>query len=183
MHFHPFQLASQSLMNFLNWFRCVLTSLVWGEFISNLCAFHSFFLSSPLVQALIRLYHCIWAEIRGHIYRRATQSLSVWRFYHAAHNGAGSDFPLSLLFRYHPHWWRIPRDSMGEFDIWAWKTENLTFLFQALGHVDFYPNGGIALQPGCVQEELSKNNFLGIVSEFKSARIAFLLMLKGSFLW
>jgi hypothetical protein len=32
-----------------------------------------------------------------------------------------------------------------------------------LGHVDFYPNNGVALQPGCVQEELSKNNILGIV--------------------
>lgn len=35
----------------------------------------------------------------------------------------------------------------------------------ALGHVDFYPNGGVALQPGCVAEELSKNNFLGIVGK------------------
>lgn len=38
----------------------------------------------------------------------------------------------------------------------------------ALGHVDFYPNNGVALQPGCVQEELSKNNFLGIVGEFRT---------------
>ncbi|CRK95612.1 CLUMA_CG009071, isoform A [Clunio marinus] len=32
-----------------------------------------------------------------------------------------------------------------------------------IGHVDFFPNNGVALQPGCVQEELSKNNLLGIV--------------------
>lgn len=41
-------------------------------------------------------------------------------------------------------------------------------LLQALGHADFYPNGGVALQPGCVQEELNKNNFVGIVGESKS---------------
>lgn len=34
-----------------------------------------------------------------------------------------------------------------------------------LGHVDFYPNGGAAVQPGCVQEELSKNNLIGIIGE------------------
>lgn len=38
----------------------------------------------------------------------------------------------------------------------------------SLGHVDFYPNNGVALQPGCVQEELSKNNFLGIIGKFFS---------------
>jgi len=43
----------------------------------------------------------------------------------------------------------------------------------ALGHVDFYPNGGIALQPGCVQEELSKNNIIGIIGEHLQLTIPF----------
>uniref|UniRef100_A0A336LSY7 CSON003911 protein n=1 Tax=Culicoides sonorensis TaxID=179676 RepID=A0A336LSY7_CULSO len=30
----------------------------------------------------------------------------------------------------------------------------------ALGHADFFPNGGTPLQPGCVQEETSKNRWL-----------------------
>lgn len=34
-----------------------------------------------------------------------------------------------------------------------------------VGHADFYPNGGFALQPGCINEELSKNNILGIIGE------------------
>lgn len=33
----------------------------------------------------------------------------------------------------------------------------------ALGHADFFPNGGTPLQPGCVQEETSKNRWLGII--------------------
>lgn len=33
----------------------------------------------------------------------------------------------------------------------------------ALGHADFFPNGGTPLQPGCVQEESSKNRWLGII--------------------
>lgn len=36
----------------------------------------------------------------------------------------------------------------------------------SIGHADFFPNGGIAVQPGCVQEEISKNRWLGILGGF-----------------
>lgn len=35
-----------------------------------------------------------------------------------------------------------------------------------LGHADFYPNGGIPLQPGCAKQEIAKNRWLGIISMF-----------------
>lgn len=38
----------------------------------------------------------------------------------------------------------------------------------SIGHADFFPNGGIAVQPGCVQEEISKNRWLGILGELFS---------------
>lgn len=50
-------------------------------------------------------------------------------------------------------------------NLYLWRID-FEILFQALGHADFYPNGGVALQPGCVQEELNKNNFVGIVGEY-----------------
>lgn len=34
-----------------------------------------------------------------------------------------------------------------------------------LGHADFYPNQGIALQPGCAKQELSKNRWYSIVGK------------------
>lgn len=37
----------------------------------------------------------------------------------------------------------------------------------AVGHADFFPNGGFASQPGCINESLSRNNLIGIVGEFK----------------
>lgn len=39
-----------------------------------------------------------------------------------------------------------------------------------LGHVDFYPNGGVPLQPGCAQQELSKNRWLGVIIGCSHAR-------------
>ena len=36
----------------------------------------------------------------------------------------------------------------------------------AVGHADFFPNGGFASQPGCINESLSRNNLIGIVGEF-----------------
>ncbi|XP_013100122.2 pancreatic lipase-related protein 2 isoform X2 [Stomoxys calcitrans] len=35
---------------------------------------------------------------------------------------------------------------------------------EAMGHVDFYPNGGHALQPGCARQEIANNRWLGILS-------------------
>ena len=37
---------------------------------------------------------------------------------------------------------------------------------EAMGHADFYPNGGRALQPGCARQEIANNRWLGILSEF-----------------
>ncbi|KAL9918376.1 inactive pancreatic lipase-related protein 1 isoform 2-T17 [Glossina fuscipes fuscipes] len=34
---------------------------------------------------------------------------------------------------------------------------------EAMGHVDFYPNGGHALQPGCARQEIANNRWLGIL--------------------
>lgn len=33
-----------------------------------------------------------------------------------------------------------------------------------LGHADFFPNGGIPLQPGCIQQELPKSGWLSVIS-------------------
>ena len=38
---------------------------------------------------------------------------------------------------------------------------------ETMGHVDFYPNGGNALQPGCIRQEILNNNWLGIFSEYE----------------
>ncbi|XP_065369278.1 inactive pancreatic lipase-related protein 1-like isoform X2 [Calliphora vicina] len=35
---------------------------------------------------------------------------------------------------------------------------------EAMGHADFYPNGGHALQPGCARQEIANNRWLGIIS-------------------
>ncbi|KAM7341893.1 inactive pancreatic lipase-related protein 1 isoform 2-T2 [Cochliomyia hominivorax] len=35
---------------------------------------------------------------------------------------------------------------------------------EAMGHADFYPNGGHALQPGCARQEIANNRWLGILS-------------------
>lgn len=32
-----------------------------------------------------------------------------------------------------------------------------------LGHADFFPNGGIPLQPGCAEQEISKNRWLTVI--------------------
>lgn len=37
---------------------------------------------------------------------------------------------------------------------------------EAIGHVDFYPNGGHALQPGCARQEIANNRWLGILSKY-----------------
>ncbi len=34
-----------------------------------------------------------------------------------------------------------------------------------LGHADFFPNGGIPLQPGCAAQEIAKNRWLGVICE------------------
>lgn len=36
---------------------------------------------------------------------------------------------------------------------------------EAIGHADFYPNGGHALQPGCARQEIANNRWLGIISK------------------
>lgn len=38
---------------------------------------------------------------------------------------------------------------------------------ESMGHVDFYPNGGSALQPGCIQQQIENSNLLGIFSEYE----------------
>lgn len=35
-----------------------------------------------------------------------------------------------------------------------------------MGHADFFPNGGVGLQPGCVEQQLMKQQWLGVFSEF-----------------
>lgn len=42
-----------------------------------------------------------------------------------------------------------------------------------LGHADFFPNGGIPLQPGCAKQELSKNRWFGVIGMFSSPNIYF----------
>lgn len=37
----------------------------------------------------------------------------------------------------------------------------------AMGHADFYPNGGRPLQPGCAKQEIANNRWLGIISEYQ----------------
>lgn len=49
-----------------------------------------------------------------------------------------------------------------------------------LGHADFYPNQGIALQPGCAKQELSKNRWYSIVGKPCTAK-DFLLALFSVF--
>nr|XP_014085763.1 pancreatic lipase-related protein 2 [Bactrocera oleae]XP_036225109.1 pancreatic lipase-related protein 2 [Bactrocera oleae]XP_036225111.1 pancreatic lipase-related protein 2 [Bactrocera oleae] len=34
---------------------------------------------------------------------------------------------------------------------------------EAMGHADFYPNGGRALQPGCARQEIANNRWLNII--------------------
>lgn len=34
-----------------------------------------------------------------------------------------------------------------------------------LGHADFFPNGGVPLQPGCAAQEIAKNRWLGVICE------------------
>lgn len=36
-----------------------------------------------------------------------------------------------------------------------------------LGHADFFPNGGIPLQPGCAKQELLKNRWFNVIGELK----------------
>lgn len=38
----------------------------------------------------------------------------------------------------------------------------------AIGHADFYPNGGTPLQPGCVEQEIANNRWLGIIRKYRS---------------
>lgn len=35
---------------------------------------------------------------------------------------------------------------------------------EPMGHADFYPNGGHALQPGCARQEIANNRWLNIIS-------------------
>lgn len=35
----------------------------------------------------------------------------------------------------------------------------------AIGHADFFPNGGTPLQPGCVEQEISKNRWFNVIGE------------------
>lgn len=39
-----------------------------------------------------------------------------------------------------------------------------------MGHADFFPNGGVGLQPGCVEQQLMKQQWLGVFSEYPSVR-------------
>lgn len=36
-----------------------------------------------------------------------------------------------------------------------------------MGHVDFFPNGGVGLQPGCVEQNIMKQQWFGVFSEFE----------------
>lgn len=47
---------------------------------------------------------------------------------------------------------------------------------EAMGHVDFYPNGGHALQPGCARQEIANNRWLGILGELVSLQFHQLCM-------
>lgn len=35
-----------------------------------------------------------------------------------------------------------------------------------LGHADFYPNGGVPLQPGCAQQEIARNRWLNVICKW-----------------
>lgn len=41
-----------------------------------------------------------------------------------------------------------------------------------MGHADFFPNGGVGLQPGCVEQNLVKQQWLGVFSECYSLAFA-----------
>lgn len=42
-----------------------------------------------------------------------------------------------------------------------------------IGHADFFPNGGVPLQPGCVEQEISKNRWINVIGEYVSVCVMF----------